>query len=87
MLGENGGSTAVAQEQNTERMSPERLIGTCILTGSMYEVRDRSHSSPHCCGGLLREGKSIYRRSQVPPGESHHAAGRIVGVRIRTVTS
>ena len=48
MLGENGGSTAVAQEQDTQSMNPERLIEMCILIGRMYEARDRSYSSPHC---------------------------------------
>ena len=30
--------------------------------------------APTVCGGLLREGRSIYSGSQVPPGKPHHAA-------------
>ena len=58
MLGENGGSTAVAQEQDTASMRYNKL---CILIGRMYELPDRSPPSPGCCGDLLREAGSLYR--------------------------
>ena len=57
MLGENGGSTAVAQEQDTESRNPERLRKMCILMGRMYEARDRSRASPQCCGACYARGR------------------------------
>ena len=78
MLSENGGSTAVAQEEDTESVRHERLTRMCILIGRLYEFLDRSHPSRGCCGRLLREG-----------GSSHYAIhpARIARVRVRTVTS
>ena len=58
MPGENGGSTAVAQEQDTASMRYEKM---CILIGRMYELPNISHPNPSCCGDLLREAGSLYR--------------------------
>ena len=74
MLGENGGSIDVAQEQDTASMRHERPMRISILVGRMYELPDRSHPSPGCCGDLLREAGSLYGRKQVLPGKPHHAA-------------
>ena len=85
MLGENGGSTAVAQEQDTESRRHERLTKTRILVGGIYGIPHRTQPSPGVyCG---RQSHFIGGSGYLPPQGHAMQSARIAKVRISTVTS
>ena len=84
MLGGNGGSTAVPQEQDTESRRHERLTKIRIFIGRMYEVPHRTPSPGIYCGMQSH----FIGGSRYLPHQGHAMqSARIARVRTSTVTS